>query len=77
MHICIATPFSPRVGLLGSFAALVAALTLCWWTVPPVQPLGHCRKCGYNLTGNVSGQCPECGEVGSSAQNNERAYDQS
>jgi predicted Zn-ribbon and HTH transcriptional regulator len=24
--------------------------------------LGHCRKCGYNLTGNVSGVCPECGE---------------
>lgn len=20
-----------------------------------------CRKCGYNLTGNVSGRCPECG----------------
>jgi predicted RNA-binding Zn-ribbon protein involved in translation (DUF1610 family) len=20
-----------------------------------------CRKCGYNLTGNVSGVCPECG----------------
>lgn len=24
-------------------------------------PLGHCKKCGYNLTGNVSGVCPECG----------------
>ena len=22
---------------------------------------GHCQKCGYNLTGNVSGRCPECG----------------
>jgi hypothetical protein len=22
---------------------------------------GHCRQCGYNLTGNVSGICPECG----------------
>ena len=22
---------------------------------------GHCTKCGYNLTGNVSGVCPECG----------------
>ena len=23
---------------------------------------GHCCHCGYNLTGNVSGVCPECGE---------------
>jgi len=22
---------------------------------------GRCLKCGYNLTGNVSGVCPECG----------------
>jgi len=21
----------------------------------------ECSKCGYNLTGNVSGRCPECG----------------
>jgi hypothetical protein len=30
------------------------------------QPLksvkvGHCVACGYDLTGNVSGRCPECG----------------
>ena len=24
-------------------------------------PPGHCRQCGYNLFGNVSGVCPECG----------------
>jgi hypothetical protein len=23
--------------------------------------LGHCPACGYNLTGNISGCCPECG----------------
>jgi len=22
---------------------------------------GRCRQCGYNLTGNASGVCPECG----------------
>jgi hypothetical protein len=25
----------------------------------PTYP--ECRKCGYNLTGNTSGTCPECG----------------
>lgn len=24
--------------------------------------IGHCSNCSYNLTGNVSGICPECGE---------------
>ena len=22
---------------------------------------GECQGCGYNLTGNISGRCPECG----------------
>jgi hypothetical protein len=25
------------------------------------QAKGLCCNCGYNLTGNVSGRCPECG----------------
>ena len=25
------------------------------------HPVGHCQKCGYDLTGNVSGVCSECG----------------
>ena len=25
-------------------------------------PHGHCQACGYNLAGNISGICPECGE---------------
>lgn len=32
---------------------------------------GLCRRCGYNLTGNVTGRCSECGaEVGSELQGN-------
>ena len=27
----------------------------------PGMPPGHCTTCGYNLTGNVSGKCSECG----------------
>ncbi|MCH8853870.1 MAG: hypothetical protein IID41_14650 [Planctomycetes bacterium] len=26
-------------------------------------PRGHCQKCGYDLQGNVSGVCPECGQA--------------
>jgi uncharacterized RDD family membrane protein YckC/predicted RNA-binding Zn-ribbon protein involved in translation (DUF1610 family) len=30
----------------------------------PFDPRGVlCTKCGYNLTGNVSGRCPECGQL--------------
>lgn len=25
------------------------------------RPKGHCQDCGYDLTGNESGVCPECG----------------
>ncbi len=25
-------------------------------------PPGHCQECGYDLTGNTSGVCSECGE---------------
>jgi len=27
------------------------------------KPRGHCQSCGYNLTGNVSGICSECGQA--------------
>lgn len=47
-------------------------LALCFATVPAAwlfrferrqhyRPTGRCTACGYNLTGNVSGVCPECG----------------
>jgi hypothetical protein len=34
-----------------------AVLFWCDRRVPP----GHCQQCGYNLTGNTSGVCSECG----------------
>jgi hypothetical protein len=34
---------------------------LKWYTTPAAPKPGHCRSCGYDLTGNVSGRCPECG----------------
>lgn len=28
-----------------------------------VAQVGHCFRCGYNLTGNTTGRCPECGQL--------------
>ena len=41
----------PVTGLVGLFFLLGAK--------QPVK--GHCTNCDYNLTGNTSGICPECG----------------
>jgi hypothetical protein len=44
-----------------SLCAVIAVVpTWLWWRDRPF-PKGHCQTCGYNLTGNVSGICPECG----------------
>jgi hypothetical protein len=34
---------------------------LWWLDANAVIRPGHCRRCAYDLTGNVSGVCPECG----------------
>lgn len=53
---------------LGVMASVYSALFAVFpWLfspqpVPPGDPM-KCRTCGYNLTGNVSGLCPECGRV--------------
>ena len=41
--------------------ALIFA-ALAWFTRSRTKPPNHCRNCGYSLTGNTSGVCPECGE---------------
>lgn len=39
---------------------LTPTIGLCWRDRR--VPAGHCPSCGYNLTGNVTGRCPECGK---------------
>lgn len=41
---------------------LAIAIPTAWlWHRDRRHPPGHCRKCGYNLKGNVTGVCSECG----------------
>jgi hypothetical protein len=46
--------------LLSVLAALCPLWRLCQ-ILRPRYRAGGCAACGYNLTGNVSGICPECG----------------
>ncbi len=56
----------PRMGSYGGVLIAFAALSLLWtlvswFTARPEEEARQCAQCGYNLTGNVSGVCPECG----------------
>lgn len=56
--------FARDTGILPLWLLLclaVAATGFLWWRNR--APVGHCGKCGYDLTGNVSGRCPECGDA--------------
>ena len=49
------------INLFAVAAPLLALGIYFLWPLPWFTRLaGHCR-CGYNLTGNTSGICPECG----------------
>ena len=42
--------------------AVVIPTAILWVLDTKRHPLGACQSCGYDLTGNTSGVCPECGE---------------
>ena len=43
------------------FVILLIPAIFLWLADAQRIPPGHCQQCGYDLTGNVSGRCPECG----------------
>jgi len=45
------------------FPTLLVGLvtSMLWYRDRPRIPEGHCGRCGYDLTKNESGVCPECG----------------
>lgn len=60
-------------GMFGTYAAISGGLAVCSWAARAGLHVhsgkikmkrsakGQCITCGYDLTGNVSAQCPECG----------------
>ena len=54
VHDCLAMP-------MWIVLASILVPTIVLWRQNRHIPHSHCQNCGYNLTGNVSGRCPECG----------------
>ena len=50
-------------GFLGLVANALMVTVAVWIRrrFYPIYGIGLCQNCGYDLTGNVSGRCPECG----------------
>ncbi len=55
-------PEPPGVPILIAILSFPVSLAagVPFWRSQHVLP-GHCEHCGYNLTGNTSDVCPECG----------------
>ena len=49
------------VTILLSLVFTGLAILIIKWLPRPVN-YAACHECGYNLTGNTTGKCPECGE---------------
>ena len=62
---CVTMSISPLIGLAFFGVSLVVApwgyIKFHLLAMALIRPDGSCSDCGYNLTGNTTGMCPECG----------------
>jgi hypothetical protein len=49
------------VPLWAGLLVFAVPTALLWYRDRRRFPPDHCLRCGYDVTGNVSGVCPECG----------------
>ena len=47
-----------NIAIYGPLGMAIGSLTA---RLTSTYPIGQCQTCGYDLTANVSGRCPECG----------------
>lgn len=53
--------YSVTVALWVPFVLIAIPTAILWCPIRRRFPPHCCQQCGYDLTGNVSGICPECG----------------
>jgi hypothetical protein len=62
----VSSPSNPAtltIVMIPTWIPMSVALMMAWFfhRKARLPRFGHCAKCGYNLSGNESGVCPECG----------------
>jgi hypothetical protein len=55
------TGYNIQLPLWSLFVLSLIPTAIVWYDDRRRSPAGHCMTCGYDLTGNTTGVCPECG----------------
>jgi hypothetical protein len=56
-------PYSLYIPLAWPLIISLSFATYLFWRPMGTTRPGHCQSCGYNLQGNMTGICPECGQT--------------